>query len=459
MRKPLLRITLFLSDVLGISSMWFLAYLIRYTFEDLFVRPAGPFQHHLIFLPAVLVIWIGTVTALGLYKSKTGIYRIEEDIALLKAMVIAGSIMMTGAFLLADLQVSRSALTFSIFLIYFALQGNRFWLAMFRRFLVKRGLLTIRVLIVGAGVSGARLMHRMGAFPSMGYKVVGFADNAGAESTTIIDGVSVLGTSGEIESLIERHNIEEVYIASPGLTPLKIIQLIDKLREQKVEFKVVSNLLGVLAGGVNLEEGSDVPIIDVKRGELGPVGHFIKGLIDKIFSLFLMFALLPIWAIIYAGLKLESREGPVIIRQRRVGLGGGEFNMYKFRTMYPTVPKYQTSPASDDDIRVTPFGKILRKTALDETAQLINVLQGKMSLVGPRPDMPFVVGEYAPWQRFRLAAKPGITGLWQLAGRHDIPPHENIEFDFYYIQNQSILLDLVILMKTLPVLVLGRAIY
>ncbi|MCP4230230.1 MAG: exopolysaccharide biosynthesis polyprenyl glycosylphosphotransferase, partial [bacterium] len=366
---------------------------------------------------------------------------------------------MTASFLLTDLQISRSALTFSIFLIYFALQGNRFWLAILRRFLVKRGFLTVNVLIVGAGVSAIRLMHRMGAFPTMGYRVVGFVADGDGARRSLIDGVPVLGGRSEIGELIDRYDVEEVYIASSGLTPLKIIQLINELRGQKVEFKIVSNLIGVLAGGVNLEEVFDIPIIDVGRGGMGRAGRFVKGIIDKVFSIALMLALLPIWAMIYLGLKLESRGAPVLIRQRRIGRGGGEFNMYKFRTMYPTVPKYQMSPPSDDDIRVTPFGKILRKTALDETAQLINVLQGKMSLVGPRPDMPFIVAEYAPWQRFRLAVKPGITGLWQLAGRHDIPPHENIEFDFYYIQNQSILLDLVILMKTLPVLILGKAVY
>jgi len=457
-RLPL-KLLLVFFDGIGIVAVWILVYWLRFCFNDYFLHPIGPFSHQLIFLPLVILIWLSVISALGIYRNKRGIFRIAEDIDLLKAMLIAGAFLTTFTFFIVDLNISRTVLTISIILVHFVLQLNRFIFAYIERHLTSRGLFETRVLIYGAGVAGVRLMHRMEKFSSMGYRVVGFIDDRENRSDTVFDGVAVLGGRENICDIVAKYKIDEIYIATYNITPLKIIQFVAECQCQNVEYKVMSNLMGVLAAGVNIEEVFDVPIVDLKRSEFGYLRASVKEVMDKLFSIILIILLLPAWLIIYIGLKLESPYAPVIIRQRRVGRGGGEFNMYKFRTMFPTVPKYQISPGSSDDVRITPFGQLLRKTALDETAQLINVLQGKMSLVGPRPDMPFVVAEYTMWQQMRLAVKPGISGMWQLAGRHDLPPHINIEMDFYYIQNQSLLLDIVILMKTLPVLVLGKALY
>jgi lipopolysaccharide/colanic/teichoic acid biosynthesis glycosyltransferase len=164
-----------------------------------------------------------------------------------------------------------------------------------------------------------------------------------------------------------------------------------------------------------------------------------------------MVVLTPVWLPMFLAVKLDSR-GPIIFRQKRVTRGRREFNMYKFRTMFPTVPKYQQSPPGSDDIRVTRVGRIMRKLGLDETAQLINVVKGQMSLVGPRPEMALAAAEYEPWQNLRLSVKPGITGLWQIAGRADRPIRESLEFDLYYVANHSLLMDVRIFLKTIPIL-------
>jgi lipopolysaccharide/colanic/teichoic acid biosynthesis glycosyltransferase len=117
---------------------------------------------------------------------------------------------------------------------------------------------------------------------------------------------------------------------------------------------------------------------------------------------------------------------------------------------------YCPAPTESDDPRVTRFGRFLRRTSLDELPQLLNVLRGEMSLVGPRPEMPFIVEKYEPWQRRRLDVKPGITGLWQVIGRKNLPLHLNMEYDLYYIKNQSLLLDIEILLKTIPAVFMGR---
>ncbi len=191
-----------------------------------------------------------------------------------------------------------------------------------------------------------------------------------------------------------------------------------------------------------------VPFEGVRRG---PGRSLAKWLMDKLVASAFIVILTPIWLPMFAAIKLDSR-GRIIFRQKRVTRGRREFNMYKFRTMFATVPKYQQSPPGADDIRVTRVGRVLRKLGLDETAQLINVVKGQMSLVGPRPEMALAAAEYEPWQNVRLSAKPGITGLWQIAGRADRPIRESLEFDFYYLAHRSLTLDAKIFLKTIPIL-------
>lgn len=175
---------------------------------------------------------------------------------------------------------------------------------------------------------------------------------------------------------------------------------------------------------------------------------------------------LPLMVLIYILIKLDS-PGPVIFRQKRIGknrrffsnghlserrsgdLKGQPFNMYKFRTMRHEVAHYAVSPQDGNDQRLTRVGRIIRSTCLDELPQLINVLKGDMTLVGPRPEMPFIVKNYNQMEALRLAVKPGITGLWQLYGSREQPIHENLQYDLDYIKNRSLSLDLKIMLKTI----------
>ena len=186
--------------------------------------------------------------------------------------------------------------------------------------------------------------------------------------------------------------------------------------------------------------------------------RFIKRIMDIILSLFLITILFPFLLILMFLIRRDS-PGPAIFKQDRVGLGGKIFQMYKFRTMRYGVESYALAPVDENDPRLTSSGKILRRFGLDELPQFINVLKGDMSLVGPRPEMPFVVSKYTNGQRRRLEALPGITGLWQILGRRDVPLTENLEYDFYYLAHRSILLDMVILIKTIPVVLFGKGTY
>jgi lipopolysaccharide/colanic/teichoic acid biosynthesis glycosyltransferase len=154
-------------------------------------------------------------------------------------------------------------------------------------------------------------------------------------------------------------------------------------------------------------------------------------------------------------IRLDSR-GPALFRHLRIGKGGVPFQMLKFRTMFTDAQPYAIAPADPEDPRVTRAGKWLRRFSFDEFPQLINVLLGHMSMVGPRPEMPFLVEQYEEWQRRRLDVKPGVTGLWQIVGRKNLPLALNLEYDFYYIKNQSLFFDMVILLKTIPAVIFGK---
>ena len=185
---------------------------------------------------------------------------------------------------------------------------------------------------------------------------------------------------------------------------------------------------------------------------------YVKRTMDIVMAILLSILSFPLWMII-AVLIASDSKGSVLIVQDRVGKNGKIFKMYKFRTMYSRHDLYAPSPIHKNDERITKTGNWLRKTSLDELPQLINVLLGSMSLVGPRPEMPFVVSTYNEFQKQRLLVTPGLTGLWQVFGRKDLPLTENLEFDLYYIYNKSFILDMMILWKTPGAIISGRGAY
>jgi lipopolysaccharide/colanic/teichoic acid biosynthesis glycosyltransferase len=180
-----------------------------------------------------------------------------------------------------------------------------------------------------------------------------------------------------------------------------------------------------------------------------PLPYIIcKRVLDLLLSSLLVLLTLPMWLVAAIMVKATSR-GPVFFRQERTGQSGRRFVMLKFRSMYVDTPKYGRSPESSNDTRITPAGRFLRRTSLDELPQLLNVLTADMSLVGPRPEMPYITETYTPLERRRLSVPQGLTGLWQLSGDRRFTIHEALEYDLYYIENRGIFLDFAILLHTL----------
>ena len=185
-----------------------------------------------------------------------------------------------------------------------------------------------------------------------------------------------------------------------------------------------------------------------------PDDSILKRGMDIAASSVLLLMFLPLFVFVAALIKLDS-DGPALFRQKRIGKDGEPFEIWKFRSMRVDANPYARSPIGDCDPRLTRIGRILRRLSIDELPQLLNVLKGEMSLVGPRPEMPFIVETYGPLEMQRLCVRPGITGLWQISPARAMPIHENLNYDLSYIENQSIVLDCVILLRTIRAVIRG----
>ncbi len=249
----------------------------------------------------------------------------------------------------------------------------------------------------------------------------------------------------------------DIFIADEHLTRQQVMEILADDSFNHHSFRVILDTFRLATGEVRLNDLDEIPSIS-PNCQPNTVYLIAKRLLDITISGLGIIAVSPLWLTIGAIIKIDS-NGPVFIKQIRMGSNAKPFTLIKFRTMHCDTTLYEYSPNNGDDPRITRSGRLLRRFSLDELPQLWNILKGDMSLVGPRPEMEFIVKSYQPWQQIRLKAKPGLTGLWQILGRKDIPLHKNLEYDFYYICNRNFLLDSVIMLKTIPAVLFGRGAY
>lgn len=312
-------------------------------------------------------------------------------------------------------------------------------------------------IVLGSGEFAERVITSLQKFPEPRHRIKGvLVEQAGAVEN--ICGIKVIGEARDLPRLIESLSIDEVFFASGSMNRTDMLKIVNSVQKDDVVFMLVTDLFEIAAGVGDLSSISKMPVVEIGSSGKGTFGNLTKRIMDLVLSPFLIIALAPLMGIVWVILALTGKGSP-IFKQTRVGRYGREFTLYKFRTMKPEADEYEVAPVAADDPRVTGTGKFLRKTSLDELPQLFNVLRGHMSMVGPRPEMDFIVQDYNAWQRRRLDVKPGITGLWQIMGRKDLPLHENLEYDFYYMRNQSVMLDLAILARTVVTVLKGRGAY
>jgi lipopolysaccharide/colanic/teichoic acid biosynthesis glycosyltransferase len=245
-----------------------------------------------------------------------------------------------------------------------------------------------------------------------------------------------------------RHEADQVIVAIPTISQAKFAETMREAlaANARISFVPGHSLSSDSWGGY--EEIDGVLLASFGKSSQWISYEFIKRVSDVATSSVLLVVTAPLFLLIAVAIKMNS-TGPVFFRQLRVGKNGDQFRMWKFRTMFEESPNYEYSPRAGSDPRITLVGKFLRRTSLDELPQLLNVLDGSMSLVGPRPEMPFIVEDYKPEHKQRLRIKPGITGLWQLSADRAFLIHENIEYDLYYMRNRNFFMDVAILLHTL----------
>lgn len=458
---------LVITDALMASLAWVAAYGIRaYVFPtldflpDFLQKPLNPFSNYLYALPVIVTVWILICASLDLYRRQYLSAALDELTNIVKMVFLFMITSMAVAFLLKELDPGRAVLILSAVLAFFLIVASRMIWSFLEKKMFEEGIGRIRALVVGDGEPAGRVIHSLRSQPQGKYEVLGLLTDEHDVGETIKD-CPVLGPSAQLPEWSNALVIDEVFFADSRMEKRDLLNLVVSCGEQTRvrQFNILTDMFGMITDRALFDSVDDIPFKALRKRQLSPFEQTCKRSLDFFCAGSLLLMAAPFFPIICLMIRLCS-NGPSIFRHERIGKDGKPFIMYKFRTMYRNVNEYQEAPIRKDDPRVLPvIGRILRRTSLDEMPQLWNVFKGEMSMVGPRPEMPFIVNSYEPWQRQRLSVLPGITGLWQISGRKDLPLHSNLEYDFYYIQNQSLLFDLIILLKTVPVVLFGKGAY
>ncbi|MFH1739974.1 MAG: exopolysaccharide biosynthesis polyprenyl glycosylphosphotransferase, partial [bacterium] len=438
-------------DSLMASAAWLGAYWTRWYFNEVFRKEINPFEPYLYMLPLIVVTWVVICASMDLYRRHLTPTSLEELASIVKIVFLFLIPSMAVAFLFKEQDPGRSVMGIMAVYAFICLTISRVAWNRIEKSMLETGIGRVSALVVGAGPLGQKVISRLKRHPHEKYIVLGIVDD-GRESGTQVNGCTVLGPSATLPEMTNTFGADEIFFADPEMTKRDLLNLVVACSEMKTvrQFSVVTDMFGVIADQAGLSDLEGLPIKVLRAAGLSKGQQIGKRLMDLGISIVMGIFTIPFIPLISLIIKLSS-PGPAVFRQRRIGKEGKPFTMYKFRTMHSDVDEYAEAPIEPDDPRIIPIGRWLRRTSLDELPQLWNVIRGEMSMVGPRPEMPFIVENYEAWQRQRLTVQPGITGLWQILGRKDLPLHANLEYDFYYIQNQSLLFDVTILLKTIPV--------
>jgi Undecaprenyl-phosphate glucose phosphotransferase len=456
-------------DLVATNLAWVLSYILR--FELLFAlipvtKGVPDPSRYFLLMPLISLVWPAVLYFHGLYQLKRGRSRIDELFAIVFSVLI-GSTLALGATLYVRVyhryqpEVAPlweySQAVFGLFvvtdivLLYSARAALRAWLE--RRWAA--GYNVKRVVVAGASELGRHVALTIISHRELGYRVVGFLDDTVTGEVTA--GLPVLGRLNEAALVARDHALDQIYVALPLEDHAKIVGLIKSLGSECLDVKVVPDLVQYATIRAALEDLDGIPIISLNEVPLRGFNSMVKRGMDVAAGsllLTLLCTVFPILPAIALAIRLRGGKGPILLRQERMTLDGKTFQIFKFRTMVDGAEKI-TGPifATADDPRRTPIGAWLRRYNLDELPQLLNVVLGDMSLVGPRPERPPFVAQFKeriPQYMQRHRVKSGITGWAQVNGwRGNTSIEKRIEYDLYYIENWSLTLDLKILVLTL----------
>ena len=353
---------------------------------------------------------------------------------------------------------SRVTVTLSFVLILVLMTASRFASFKYIQTLHQRGIGNRNVLIYGAEAWGRKLRNKFMLVPTLGLNLIGFIDEDEGRVGQVVDRLPVLGGFDDLERVVGENKVSEVFVAQPDQDEDRVMEILAECERIGVTYHVVPRFYHLLSYKIRIQNIDSIPLITRADRRRSVSSQVAKRLLDILVSALVMLLGAPLFLLASFLIRRES-AGPALYIHERVGRDGKSFRMYKFRTMHENMGGDAPTPDSPFDPRITKIGRYLRRYSLDELPQFLNVLKGDMSLVGPRPEMKFIVDDYSSLDKERLRVKPGITGLWQISYARQHQIHDNIDYDLYYIEHQSLLLDLVILALTSVAVVKGTGAY
>jgi len=421
------------------------------------------------FPPAIYLlfplIWVSSFLAFSVYDPGRNL-RLEEELTSLCLGSLLAGIALAGVLYLIYRDFSR-AMFLSFFLFMFlSAAGWRLLYQIILRLTGHRISQIHRALIIGAGKVGRDLQQKIADRREARLVLVGFLDDDPQKQAA---DPLILDSLDNVREIIRTNRVDHVVVALPRRAHVRTNRLVADLHDLPVKVYVIPDYFALTLHHAAVEEFAGIPMLDLRAPALNDYQRAVKRTFDVLITLLLMPFALPLMGIIALAIRLESR-GPVLFTQDRAGENGHTFKMLKFRTMLENAESLRhlverkdengrLIHKSAEDPRVTRLGKFFRRMSLDELPQLFNILRGEMSLVGPRPEMPYLVEQYEPWQRKRFVVPPGLTGWWQIHGRSDKPMHMHTEEDLYYIQHYSPWLDMTILIQTIGAVLSRRGAY
>ncbi len=455
-----------LSDFISASVAWLLFNILRY--EVFAIDEGADSLLDYLQYPGVLggqvvipLFWLVLYYFSGYYNKPFGKSRLTELFSTFITVLI-GTVFVFFALLLDDIPRSIDI----YYKLFFGMFGLQFFITYIPRLLITQSGMrkiknrewAMKVLIIGAGGKAVRIAHDL---YRLGYDICGFVSED--ERTPVkADRNQVLGTVEDIPVLMEKENVDEIVLAVESKNNKALLGIFYSLYRYKRPIKVLADRFNMLSK-IQLRTIRGIPLVDVTDNNFSPAEQNIKLFLDKVCSVVALLLLSPLFAYIAWRVKKDS-PGPVFFRQERIGYLGQPFWMYKFRTMYVNAEENGPSLSSEDDLRVTPFGRIMRKYRLDELPQFWNVLKGDMSLVGPRPERKYFIDEIvktAPYYYLLHNVRPGITSLGMVKYGYAASVDkmvERMEYDILYYENMSLTLDLTILIYTVKTVITGKGV-
>ncbi len=460
-------------DVVLALAAWLLAYWVRYDLQ--IIRPVtetnvaefGPYIGYML----VSVVWLSLIYwGTGLYRYVRGRPWLDEVTVIINGVTSATVLTMALSFITQPEVFSRLMLVYVAGISVILLAFTRVVQRVIRARLRARGIGVDRVLIIGTGEIGQSVLRIILARRELGYYPVGFMDDDPVRGAANLGRVRGFGTTANLEKVVREEDVQTVIITLRWKNYDEIMALVQRCNNLNVPVRVVPDVFQLNMKQVQVENLDGIPLLGVSDSVyLHRRERIVKRVIDVVLVVLASPVILLIAGLVALAIRLEG-PGAVLYKQVRVGENGVPFDIIKFRSMIPDADKYRQEliqkheldprhPKIEDDPRITRVGRFIRRTSIDELPNLWNVLIGHMSLVGPRPPTPDEVELYEKWHMKRLNILPGVTGLWQISGRSQVPFDEMCLLDIYYIENWSLKLDLQILMLTVPRVLMRNGAY